>query len=538
MKNVWILLKVQLLNFFGINKILHSNDKKEKNKAAGFLALMVFLFLYIAGMAFFVCYGLGQSFRQLGVLELFPPLVMAMVTMMILLTTIFKVNGTLFGFKDYDTIMSLPVKTGEIVASRLILVYTMNTFFAFIIMIPAGAVYALLSKPAFGFYPIYFLLMLAVPLVPIIVASAIGTVISMISSRFKRSGVMNLLVSLVFMIGIMVVSFLMGGTAGSGNMEAFTDIGRMISEMTNKIYPLALLFTSAICDMNILAFLGFIAISAALFGGFSYLVGVMFKWLNTGAMTTRATANYQLQEMKTSTPFFALYKKEIKRFFSSTLYVMNSGVGSVMLLIMAVAVAVFGSGTVDLMLDKMSGLAGLVENYAPLLFAGMVAMSSTTAAAISLEGKNLWVIKSLPLSEKTIFDAKIAVNLTILVPSIVISAILLIFSFKFSPLAAIILLILPIGYALFISLMGLIINLQHPHIDWINEATVIKQSSAILLTLLSGFLGIAPPILAVIFIKAVSADIILLATIVLIFAVDIALYRYLNTKGVKLFRKL
>lgn len=539
MKNVWTLLKVQLLNFFGINKILHSNDKKAKRKAVGFFALMVFAFAYMAVLVFLMCFGMGKALLQLGALEHLPTLVMAMTTIMILMTTIYKVNGTLFGFKDYDTIMSLPVKTGEIVASRLLVIYSFNLFFSMAIMLPAGVAYVILAKPSALFYPIYLLLMLAVPLIPIIVASVIGTVISMISSRFKHSGTVNLIVSLVFFVGIMVVSFSFGAVTGGGGASGadFANVGQMIGTMTDKIYPLAGLFTAAIYDLNIVALLIFLGVSAALFLGFSYLVGVMFKWLNTGAMTTRASANYKLQEMKVSSPFMALYKKELKRFFSSSLYVLNCGVGCLMLIIMAVAVVVFGSEAVAQVMG-IPGIVTVIAHYSPLLFAFLMVMSSTTAASISLEGKNLWVTKSLPVSERTVFNSKIAVNLTILLPSILISGLMVILGFKFNPLSAALLILLPAAYAFYIALLGLIVNLQHPHMDWINEGTVIKQSSAIMLTLLFGMLSACVPIAGVIFIKAVSSDIILVATLALVIIADIGMYRYLLTKGAKLFRKL
>jgi ABC-2 type transport system permease protein len=42
----------------------------------------------------------------------------------------------------------------------------------------------------------------------------------------------------------------------------------------------------------------------------------------------------------------------------------------------------------------------------PFVFGWMASMGSTTASAISMEGKSLWIIKSLPVSAKDWFAAK------------------------------------------------------------------------------------------------------------------------------------
>ena len=47
-------------------------------------------------------------------------------------------------------------------------------------------------------------------------------------------------------------------------------------------------------------------------------------------------------------------------------------------------------------------------------------LSSTTHASISLEGKSLWIVKSIPVKIRTIFLSKVLVNLTLLIPFVLI----------------------------------------------------------------------------------------------------------------------
>ena len=58
-----------------------------------------------------------------------------------------------------------------------------------------------------------------------------------------------------------------------------------------------------------------------------------------------------MQSLEISSPFMALYRKELKRYFSSTIYVMNTGFGVVLLLIATVFIAIFGVENLDALLE-------------------------------------------------------------------------------------------------------------------------------------------------------------------------------------------
>jgi ABC-2 type transport system permease protein len=186
-------------------------------------------------------------------------------------------------------------------------------------------------------------------------------------------------------------------------------------------------------------------------------------------------------ELRTSTPLKALYVKEIKRYFSSPLYVLNTGIGIVLLTIGAIALAF-----VDL--DKILGDPRATTMFlkgGPVFLSFCVMMSCTTMASISLEGRNLWIIKSLPVPTKTIFQSKILVNLTIIAPAI-IDAILISIFLDMGAVTALFMILVTIVCSLFISLFGLLVNLRLPNFTWTTEVLVIKQSAASLISIFTG----------------------------------------------------
>ena len=79
---------------------------------------------------------------------------------------------------------------------------------------------------------------------------------------------------------------------------------------------------------------------------------------------------------------------------------------------------------------KISDIKNIVTLYGPIILGLFCSLSSTTHSAISLEGKNYWIMKTLPVSPYLIFASKIMVNLTILLPTILIASVLLLIYLK------------------------------------------------------------------------------------------------------------
>jgi hypothetical protein len=520
MYKVMRLVRVQL---WAVLSDMLSIGKNRSKKPKMLFAGILFFTLVMSSVAFIYCAMIGTGLKMYNSLDLLPALIMAVTSFVILITTIFKVKGTIFGFRDYDMVMSLPVSTGLIAISRLVILYALNFLFVIIMMIPMMAVYGILARPSFLFYIIGFITMLIVPLGPIVIASLIGTLIAYISSKFKRSNLLNLIISIAFFAAIVGSSFTFNEDG-----QKLLNITKMLTNRINQIYPLALLYRKALVDYDILALLLFVGISVLAFALYTILFHKVFKRMNTLMMTGAARTNYKLGELKTSSPLKSLYIKELKRYFSSTLYVLNTGFGIVMLTLGAIAL-IF----VDLdKLLKASGSSEAMANYIPVYVIFCTLFTCTTMVSISLEGKNVWIMKSLPVLPKTVFLSKIAVNLTILSPAI-LDAILIGIILKMDPLQVFSMLLVVMACGIFISLYGLVINLLLPNFNWTAEVTVIKQSAATMITVFSG-MGYAAVLF--VFIAAIqSAVLAYLGFFLLTVVLDVILYRIIVTYGYKRF---
>jgi len=518
MKKMFRLLNVQL--WAVLSDMLSIGKSKRKKPKVLYISVMLFTLL-MAGVSFSYCFMIGSGLKMFDSLELLPPLIMAVTCIIIIMTTVFKVKGTIFAFRDYDMVMSLPVSVGTIVACRLIILYAFNFVFVIILNIPMMIAYGILGNPSPQFYIINFVVMLLIPLVPITIASVLGTLIAYVASKFKHSNLLNIIFSLTLLLAVVVLSFTV-----KGNGQQLVDFGKTLTNQVNSIYPLAQLYSQAVVDYDIVALLEFVGISLGAFLIYTLVVKLIFKRLNTVMLNGRSAVNFKMGELKTTSPFKALYFKELKRYFASSLYVMNTGFGIVMLTFAAIAV-VF----VDL--DKVLGspmAADMFVNNMPLVISFCVIMTFTSASALSLEGKNLWIIKSMPISPGVVYWSKIAVNLTIIAPAI-IDVIIIGAVLKIGIVNTIMLILVTVACAFFVSFFGLLMNILFPNFNWTSEVVVIKQSAASMISVFGAMAYVGVQFALLFFLP--SFFLANLCYLILTIIIDIILYRLIMTYGKK-----
>ncbi len=491
MNDLWRLLRIQLLGFFDINIAFHTRDRKVRIKKLLLSGLMLLVFLTIMGMFFMYSYLLASQLKKFGMIssmEYVPGWMMAAASLATFFTTVYKTHGVLLGFKDYEQIMSLPIPVETVIASRILLLYLLNVFYTLIIMIPAGIVYIMEGEPLTSFYVLFPVTLLFVPLVPIVAAAGLGIGISMISSRFKHRNAVTLVTSFLLVIGILAFS------SGAEEMAIdFKTVSDVIMGALGSVYPLAILYMRGVCRGDWMAASLFIGVSILVFTGLVLLLRKHFLALNARMTAQPKTADYRLQSLKTGTPFWALYRKEILRYGASPLYVLNTSMGTVLGILFCISFAFFGQERTARLLELPGGVE-TIRTFAPMVAAGFMVLACTTDCAISLEGKSLWIMKSIPAEPFTILMSKVAVNLTIQLPAVLICGLSLTYALKPGPFEILLLFLMPAAYGVFIALTGLIINLKNPNFQWTTETVVIKQSMAVLMALVVGMLSIALPV--------------------------------------------
>ncbi len=519
MKNRYLLLlKMQLYNLFGINRILHSHSKKEKQRstALGGLAILI--------LGLMVAYStmISMGIASMGAVNILPTISALACSFITLILTFLKSSGVLIGLRDYDMVMSLPVKNSEVVLSRLTMVYLANLLISMIVVLPSVVIFGANAEAGISGNIIFLLSFLFLPVIPMIISLGLGVLISAISSRSKHKNILSLVLSTLAVLLIVAAS----AKTQDMNTEEILNIGILFSDMANKLYPPAGLISKAVEQQNWLYFLAFAGMSVFISAIFAGIAAHFYQKMNTAAFHPSA-AKFEGKILQASSPFQAMYKREFERYFSCTIYALNSTIGMVLLLIAALLLLFVSPEA----LEQQSGIIGLsqmLRQVLPLVIAVFVTMTSTASASLSLEGKNRWIMCSVPVRAIDIFNAKIAVNLTVICPFVLISAALSGFKMGISLKQAILLCIVPAAYACFISVLGMYMNVKFPKYDWTSEYYAVKGGSiSVLATMGTGMLSSLIPLFVCIAFQNISS-LIMAATSILLSVFSFLLYRQLQ----------
>lgn len=482
MSKIWILIRAQLINFFPINEIREPRNKKQSSVVIanfGIITLAIFCCVYNIMTA--------KTLVQVGQQELIPAYMVAISSFSILFLTIFYSNGILFGSRDIEMLLSLPLKSSDIISSKFIFMYLLNFLIGFIFMLPGGIVWVLNGSLNLLQIILYFTSMIFVPLIPMCIAACMGMIVVVVSSYFKRKNVIALIFSFA-MIGI--IGYIAVSAMKSGNEDS---VEIMLSKQITELYPLSGLFVQ---HTNFPMYIGmglFIAFSTAVFYIFIKIIAMKYGLLNTLAKTTSRYSDNKKSYNRKSI-FLALYEKEMGRFLSSYMAVLNAGLGVILLCVFSIFL-LFNSVE---QIGESSGIENINEylsNFAPLFVASMLSLSCPAASAISLEGKNIWILQSSPVKVKMILNSKIAVNLTLHLIGYMISIFAFMLKLDMNFIQVINLIIVPICYSIFITVIGISLNKKYPNYEWESEMMVVKQSMPVIVSGLIGIIALITPIL-------------------------------------------
>lgn len=491
-KQVLTLSKVQLKSLFGINEVLHTKDKKKKQN----FALLSVAYVLVILMAISYVGGLAYGYHYLGLGDIVPMYLYTILSILMLVLSFFKAGSVLFSMKSYDIMVSLPVTKSAILISRFVTMYVTNLLFSLIVMIPGLAVHIWFAKPGISFYIISLMAVLFAPLLPLTISSILGALIKGISSRMKNKTLVETFLTVGLAVVIMVGSFRMGPKTENLDMEALKELIGTLTSALGNIFPPALWYHQAL-QGSILHFLLLLGIPALIFTLFVWILSKRFTEICTGLNATYAKHNYKLGELKAEHVLLSLFKKEMKLYFSSSLYVTNSGIGYILAVLLAGAIAVMGVDSLAEFME-MPMFLPLIHKVLPFVLAMPLCMMSTSACTISMEGKTFWQLQVLPVKAKDIYNAKLLWNLAVAAPFYLLSVVLMLIGAKPALSDALHYFLIPLVLLAYCIVLGLACNLWFPKLNWDNEAQVVKQGAAVLVSMLGGVIAvIAPAVLAI-----------------------------------------
>ena len=564
MKNTLYLTKVLFLNSFGLN---FSNKEKKNKKSisrAAYIFLMLFLILFVGAPMLLMGIGMGFSFNEIGktlegvnvVLEGFKSF-LPLMSIMILLFSIFGIISTFFLSSDMETLLALPFKPKEIIIAKFInsltSVYLIEVmmFLPILIGIGLGASLNILY---------YFNILLVTIFLPMVPLAIFGILLTSLM-RYTALNRVKDKIQYVIMLFVIVfaVAIEIGSTSmGEGSMD---DMANLIVNQSNAL-SYVMFFTLpasiALGTENILLSIGCMLIFIIMSIGFVILFGLIGEKIYIKGVLgkpqlkikNKKEEKVELKEEKKTSIFKELVKNEWRTVNRSPIYNMNL-VLPVFLMPIILGVSMFaGFSEVDevgTLTEFINGFKEIIDfgvgnvlvfTVAILSFFTSMSMSSSTA--ISRDGKNAYFNKIIPVEPMTIINAKVILGIILgFIPCLLVTIILL--ALGLMNVLDFILINIPLFlFNVVTNYIGIYIDLKRPKLEWENETVAVKQNTN---TMIYMFLDWAITMIIVafgvilIFIR-IPAFVASLILSLIFLGLYVIIYRLMKNKGLEIFNNI
>ena len=564
MKNTLYLTKVLFLNSFGLN--FSSKEKKNKKSISriGYIALMAILILFVGAPMLFMGIGMGVSFNEIGktlegvnvILEGFKSF-LPMISIMILLFSIFGIISTFFLSSDMETLLALPFKPKEIIIAKFINSLTSVYLIEIMMFLPILIGIGLGASLNILYYFNILLVTIFLPMVPLAIFGILLTSLMRYTALNRIKDKMQYVI-MAFAIIFAIAIELATSSMGEGSMD---DMANLIINQSNAL-SYVMFFTLpasiALGTDNILLSIGcmliFIIISVGsvilfgLVGEKIYIKGVLGK--PQLKIKNKKEGKVELKEEKKTSIFKELVRNEWRTVNRSPIYNMNL-ILPVFIMPIVLGISMFAGfsegdevGSISELINGFKDIidfsVGNVLVFTVAILSFLTSMSMSSSTAISRDGKNASFNKIIPVEPMTIINAKVVLGIILgCIPCLLVTVILL--ALGLMNILDFILINIPLFFFIVLTnYIGIYIDLRRPKLDWENETVAVKQNTNTLIYMLID-MAITMLIVAfgvlLIFIRIPAFVASLILTLIFL-ALCVIIYRLMKRKGLELFNNI
>ena len=542
MKKLLSLLKATMSQDMSLFRIKARNESRARKIVLPIVLALVVMFSvgsYVAILA----EKLAPSHLTYIVLTIF----IMVTSLLTIIEGVYKSQGILFEARDNELLFSLPITQSKIFFIRIFKLITFQFLYNSLFMLPAIIVYAIYEKTNVSFYLISTVMLVLLPIIPTILGCIFGYIIKGLSAKFKARNIMQVLFTSLILLGIFYVSFNMQGMVANIVQNA-----NSIQEIITKIYYPAGLYINLIQNFNILDLIILLAINIIQGIAFVYVASIFYFKINS-KLGEKGNGNKKVGVAKTTektyrvrTQLSGLIHKEMKRFFSSPVFMVNAGFGMVLMIAVTFALSINFDGMINSMMQGMETEIpipiGEIKNMMPKVFYGFVVfiscMTSITSSMISLEGKSFNITKSLPVETEKILLSKVLTSNILSIPIFLICDVIFFIAFKVAIIDIVFILLASIVMPTLTALIGILMNLKYPKMNATSDTEVVKQSMS---SMLSVFMGMFVAILSIAIMimgNNYNTNLFVALELLTFSIITVMLWRILKKYGAKRFKEI
>ncbi len=528
------LLKKQLMEVF---RSYFYDAKKNRMRSKGAIAAwFVFFVLILCGMLGGIFTALSLSLcgglAEVGMGWLYFVILGGIAIVLGAFGSVFNTYSGLYLAKDNDLLLSLPIPVRTIMTARLLNVYLLGAMYSSIVLIPALIVYWVTVRAGAAQVLCGILLLLIVTVIVLLLSCVLGWVIAKISLRLKNKSFITVLISLVF-IGAYYLFYFRANELIRRLLLNAAAYGEKIRGTAYGLY----LF-GRIGEGDPAAAALFAAVTAGLFALVWHVMTRSFLRVVTseGHLARKRRAE---KVAAPKSPFRALLDKELARFTSSSAYMLNCGLGVLLLPASGILLLIMGGEIFGVLGEVFASMPGIAPVLLCTMLCMVAAMNDMAVPSVSLEGRSLWIPQSMPVAPKTVLRAKLSVQLLLTGLPTLFAGVCAAVIADVSPVLKVLIVAMPAAFAAFMAMAGMILSVRMPLLSWTSELAPIKQSGAVLIALFGGW-AVSIALAGVYFLAGyrLGAEAYLGLWTAVLGAASLLMLRGLDTKGAEAFASL
>ncbi|MBR4501577.1 MAG: ABC transporter permease [Clostridia bacterium] len=530
MKSFFALMKLEISGIF--SDMFARGDRSAQKKSIGRGAAMIGVMGMLAVMMVIFELRVLDVLINLRSADILLKFLVAASMFMTVMYGILEVLSRLYFSRDIVILSYLPVKNFTLYSARIVGHLIAEIGISALFIIPGTVVF--MSRT--GFDAGLMLRALAVtiisPAVPVAFCALVSGLISKVPGFWTHKELITTVFSLILVVGAVFISYFSGQLGGSSVdqealAESITSLSSTFDNIILAIPPVAWA-ARALTDGGMDMLLMIVASVVSML-----LVAVLFSYHYIEDTSRGSETGAPMKKVDMSrtvihgqSPFKALTKREILEMIRTPAYLVNGLLGPVIMPTMMTVLMIIPFLQIDGGLAEfIRTLGGAKQAMLPIclfitgIMSLMMGMNSVASTAVSREGRRHSLMVSLPADARTMIASKLAAalffSLVGIIPPPVICAVIIpgfgayaFLMFLWSALLAF------IG-----AVLGLIIDIGKPRLDWINETKAIKSNMNQIFGLLIFFVVLALDAGAVVLLFILGLDhklIILIETVLLV----------------------
>ena len=484
-KNIILLTKISARNLLeNYDLVKKGQDKLNRKSVYFWLILIVIVAITL------ISNKIIDVLQDVNQLEVFPSILIALVTVIMFMQTIILSINVLYFSKDIESLLPLAIKPEELLISKintiLTILYGTELIFTFIPLMLYGAS----AGMGIGYYISEIVVILLLPLLPAVTISLISLIVMKFVKRIKNRNAFQIITTLLFVIIIVVVEVLSINWI-MAQQNDYSEMGvslKNLADNINKTFivvePLVSILQQQNIWINLLKVLGIYAVLIfllILIGKKIYLKNVLkLTAYNKSKVIKKVDFDTQC---KPEPVYKAYMKNEFNTLLKNAIFFMQTIFPVCMTVISLIFLAIyFKIGIVDKIQELSDLLTGLnlnMEGVCIILGLAQILYSlvSISITSISRMGKNAIFMKFIPVNLYKQFLIK---NIPQVLINIILLLIILISAKIFFPLISIVdlicIFVLGVVLSILNSYLMLIVDIKRPILNWKAEVEVFKQN--------------------------------------------------------------